>query len=334
MKNIRIRKGITLVALVVTIIVLLILSGITVSLVIGDNGILRVARNSKVEKRIGDVDDKIRLRETQIIIANERGEDGESINSFLDYLKSEGLFLDAEDAFDKITNTIKIAKQKDGTYLFEKQISDGKSLAKAIKSAKQDESNAMILKIRTTTANEKVEIPLWAVSNEISIKWGDGNITSPVTANHPTNVYKTPGEYYVYLIGKTTKGQVGKSAYDYVNKNIVGIVSWGENNFTGFGGFGRSLEGEIPIPQENSFKYAKYMTNTFLECLNLKTTIPSNLFESAVNVERYYATFRGCNNLFGEIPEQLFANSPKVTDMYGIFYACRNLTRKYSKRFI
>lgn len=40
------QKGITLVALVITIIVLLILAGVTISLVIGNNGILNQARES------------------------------------------------------------------------------------------------------------------------------------------------------------------------------------------------------------------------------------------------------------------------------------------------
>lgn len=40
------QKGITLVALVITIIVLLILAGVTISLVIGDNGILNHAKTA------------------------------------------------------------------------------------------------------------------------------------------------------------------------------------------------------------------------------------------------------------------------------------------------
>ena len=40
------QKGITLVALIITIIVLLILAGVTISLVIGDNGILNHASDS------------------------------------------------------------------------------------------------------------------------------------------------------------------------------------------------------------------------------------------------------------------------------------------------
>lgn len=40
------QKGITLVALIITIIVLLILAGVTISLVLGDNGILNHAQDS------------------------------------------------------------------------------------------------------------------------------------------------------------------------------------------------------------------------------------------------------------------------------------------------
>ena len=40
-------KGITLVALVITIIVLLILAGVTISLVVSDNGVINKAQDAK-----------------------------------------------------------------------------------------------------------------------------------------------------------------------------------------------------------------------------------------------------------------------------------------------
>ena len=46
------RKGITLIALVVTIVVLLILSGISLSLVLGENGILEKATGASIEYQI------------------------------------------------------------------------------------------------------------------------------------------------------------------------------------------------------------------------------------------------------------------------------------------
>ena len=42
-------KGITLIALVVTIVVLLILTGVGINLVIGDNGIITMAKKEKSE---------------------------------------------------------------------------------------------------------------------------------------------------------------------------------------------------------------------------------------------------------------------------------------------
>lgn len=61
-------KGITLIALVVTIIVLLILAGITISLVIGQNGIITRANYAKLENRAGAVQDEIEIwkMETEI----------------------------------------------------------------------------------------------------------------------------------------------------------------------------------------------------------------------------------------------------------------------------
>ena len=50
-------KGITLVALVITIIVLLILAGVTILALSGDNGILNRASQSKVSTEIANAKD-------------------------------------------------------------------------------------------------------------------------------------------------------------------------------------------------------------------------------------------------------------------------------------
>lgn len=51
MKN---QKGITLVALVITIVVLLILAGVTISMVMGDNGVLKNSQKAKFESAVTD----------------------------------------------------------------------------------------------------------------------------------------------------------------------------------------------------------------------------------------------------------------------------------------
>ena len=47
--KLRQKRGITLIALIITIIVLLILAGVTISMVVGDNGVLKQAQNAKIK---------------------------------------------------------------------------------------------------------------------------------------------------------------------------------------------------------------------------------------------------------------------------------------------
>ena len=56
--NLKERKGITLIALVITIIVLLILAGISIAMLTGQNGILTQAQNSKQATEKAEVKEK------------------------------------------------------------------------------------------------------------------------------------------------------------------------------------------------------------------------------------------------------------------------------------
>ena len=58
MKN---QKGVTLIALVITIIVLLILAGVSIAMLTGDNGILTQAKSAKISQIEGQVKEEVRL---------------------------------------------------------------------------------------------------------------------------------------------------------------------------------------------------------------------------------------------------------------------------------
>ena len=60
MKN---NKGITLVALVVTIIILIILAGISINLVLGDNGIITIAKKAKENTELAKIEEEKELNE-------------------------------------------------------------------------------------------------------------------------------------------------------------------------------------------------------------------------------------------------------------------------------
>ena len=56
-------KGITLIALVVTIIILIILSGVSINLVLGENGIVNKAKKAKENTELAKVEEETRLNE-------------------------------------------------------------------------------------------------------------------------------------------------------------------------------------------------------------------------------------------------------------------------------
>ena len=69
-KQLRNKNGITLIALVVTIIVLIILAGVSISLVLGDNGIITKAKEAKQNTELGKIEEEVQLNEAVEYIEN------------------------------------------------------------------------------------------------------------------------------------------------------------------------------------------------------------------------------------------------------------------------
>ena len=67
-KNKRKERGITLIALIVTIIVLLILAGVSIAMLTGDNGILSQAQNAKKETEEAERNEKLDLLKQEDLI--------------------------------------------------------------------------------------------------------------------------------------------------------------------------------------------------------------------------------------------------------------------------
>ena len=73
-RNLKIRnnvKGITLIALVITIIVLLILAGVSIAMLTGENGILTQAKKAKEETEKAAEEEERQLSELESIITGE-----------------------------------------------------------------------------------------------------------------------------------------------------------------------------------------------------------------------------------------------------------------------
>ena len=70
-KQLKNAKGITLIALVITIIVLLILAGVSIAMLTGDNGIITQANNAKVANEKATAKEKVEME-----VGGSRGTDG------------------------------------------------------------------------------------------------------------------------------------------------------------------------------------------------------------------------------------------------------------------
>ena len=104
-------KGITLIALVITIIVLIILAGVSIAMLTGDNGILSQAQRAKEENRAGTVKDRVAIwkAETQMMDPEEEGYT--TRDEMMWDLYKEGLLTKLELNIGKYQKTIQIASQ-------------------------------------------------------------------------------------------------------------------------------------------------------------------------------------------------------------------------------
>ena len=78
MKKMRSQKGVTLVALVVTIIVLIILVGISINLILGDNGIITITKKAKENIELAKIEEETELNELYTQLENNEESSGET----------------------------------------------------------------------------------------------------------------------------------------------------------------------------------------------------------------------------------------------------------------
>ena len=110
------KKGITLIALVVTIVVLLILAGVTISLLLDENGIIAKSKDARTETRVSQIEDEVGMWKQHNFINKESNQAQENADTMLANLISRKLLTEEEIDRDQELITI---KKKDGTIIKE-----------------------------------------------------------------------------------------------------------------------------------------------------------------------------------------------------------------------
>ena len=103
------QKGITLIALVVTIIILLILAGVSIAILTGNNGVLTQAKSAKENTRVGEVQEKVKLAAQAALTANlgngiEKEKFQEELNNM--FTQGEQVSLEYDETNKKYTVTV------------------------------------------------------------------------------------------------------------------------------------------------------------------------------------------------------------------------------------
>ena len=136
------QKGITLIALVVTIVVLLILAGVTISLLLDENGIIAKSKDARTETRVSQIEDEVGMWKQHNFINKESNQAQESADTMLANLISRKLL--TEDEIDRDQELITI-KKKDGTIV--KEISYSSVTINISKTPATEKSGAVVLTV-------------------------------------------------------------------------------------------------------------------------------------------------------------------------------------------
>ena len=109
--NLKNKNAITLIALVVTIVVLLILAGVTISLLLDENGIIAKSKDARNANRAGTIRDEISLWEADKVASENGAGSHESMDAFLTRLKTRGLINDEDIQKIKDTRELQVGKE-------------------------------------------------------------------------------------------------------------------------------------------------------------------------------------------------------------------------------
>ena len=141
-------KGITLIALVVTIVVLLILAGVSTNILFSDSGLIEKAQDSGLKIRAAQVEEVVANWKQSNFINSSINKQKETADKMLEDLISKKLV--TEDEIDKEQEKI-IIKKKDGTIIKEISYSD----VEIVISKTPENEKARAVKLKVESVNRR-----------------------------------------------------------------------------------------------------------------------------------------------------------------------------------
>mgnify|MGYP006066033021 CR=1 FL=1 len=196
MEKLNEKNGITLIALVITIIVLLILAGVSIAMLTGENGILTQAQNAKNQTEEAEIKERIKLAVNAARISDNGYEElgQNNLQEEMDKEFGEGETVIRDNGDESFTISLKDDK-KDYTVLSNGEIEDGIDWKDAMAKAKAPEEQETTSKnvIGIGTNGQAVNMDLWLYTFG-SVTNGDGLNSKEVFQNTEYNTNGTNSE--------------------------------------------------------------------------------------------------------------------------------------------
>ena len=295
-------KGITLVALVVTIIVLIILAGVSITMLIGENGIITQARKAKSDTEIEAEDEAQKLKEIA----------------------------------DKINENLNSSKIKNFITTWRVNAGDTLMLPVSLNIGSNNFTVDWGDGTEETVSSEEGDLTDYPRHTyEVA---GDYDITISGKCHYFTT-YQFGEEYgnnpsqYEKLIALKSWGEIEAEKYEFTGcTNLSGVIpSPSENTFANFNDDMKYLfydcEKITSIPGDLFSNIPDTVMNfkdTFYGCKGL-TSIPENLFTNNTEITDFSYAFYRCKQIT-TIPDTIFDKNQKVTNFNFTFYGLDFIT--------
>ena len=355
------KKGITLLALVITIVIILLLAGITLQMTMGENGLIAKSEQAKKEQAKSELYDTVKSSYAALslrAIRNDKDKPSvEEVFNTADFTDRYNIV--GDDITDKkgtvIDTKANVLNIIQGTVAggFTQGTTPGtttpaESWPKTVGGVTipEEDKDKLIMKVKVLGEKETIQLYSGQYNSKlIQINFGNGTETEMTSLYTGKEVEYNKGEYIIKIGGFDLEQAFGltmmsKKISDY----SVEILQWGKISNKEDGAL---LEidniSEIYEPEPDNFcvkyNYAKFSripewlfskkvkgkeVSKFYYCRNL-TNIPENLFENYISAEDFTNLFVGCTGLTN-IPENLFKHTTNATNFRTAFGGCTGLT--------
>ena len=355
MKNRKNKNAITLIALVITIVIMLLLAGVAIQMTMGENGLIAKSKEAQKAQAKAELYDTAKLSYTNLKAkALENGEASPqaelalSTTEFTDKYNVVG-----DNITDKKGNVIEtkanVLNVLQGTVAggFSPGTSTGTTTPAVYKTVGgvpilEDDKDKLILKLiaksDTIVSFGGIGDSFLSRISPIDVDYGNGEKGKITDLYNIFDKQYNRGEYILKL--KNIKDFELKYNGDFE----IEILQWGkilekdEKNIIKIPNVSKIYEPEpdkIPIEYINiklteipEWLFSKKVTSTVMSKFgsnNSIVSIPEELFKNNVNVISFDSVFRGCSGITS-IPEGLFKNNVNIVSFDSVFSGCSGIT--------